>query len=116
MTFFVFKGVLPPFEWSTSVIPSFPTFLVSISAPHNDLSSLKTTLRHTVISYDKFSVSTVMGAIWPILYGVSTWINIFIDIRARPTSNPVIDNHQTQPFTLLTGFHCFLMLTDPYWI
>ena len=29
-------------------------------------------------------------------------------------SNPVIEYHQTQFFTLLTGFRCFLTPTDPY--
>ena len=67
-----------------------PTFSVSISAPHDDLSSLKMTSCHTMIFYDKCSVSMVtgqygpfymvflLGSMYPLILGPCQWATLLL--------------------------------------
>ena len=116
MTFFVFKGVLPPFEWSTSVILSFPTFSLSISAPHDNSYSPKTTAHHGVVFTLSSLVSTVTGQYGPIvtllLFGSTNPFTFHLHQRVHSH----IELHRTRSFLSLTVFHPFPAHSDPYQI
>ena len=113
---FVFKGVLPPFE---SILRSFllsSTFSLSISAPHDNSYSPKTTAHHGVVFTLSSLVSTVTGQYGPIvtllLFGSTNPFTFHLHQRVHSH----IELHRTRSFFSLTIFHSFLSHSDPYWI
>ena len=113
---FVFKGVLPPFKKYTSVILSFPTFSLSISAPHDNSYSPKTTAHHGVVFTLSSLVSTVTGQYGPIitllLFGSTNPFTFHLHQRVHSH----IELHRTRSFLSLTVFHPFPAHSDPYQI
>ena len=66
--------------------------------------------------HDKFLVFYIYGATQPIFKVISFLALRCFDIRATPTSNPLIEHHRARLSCSVTPFLCFLMHSDPYWI